>query len=348
MRIVFIIILILYLLILIYCDKDKTTAPDSAANIPPICQIMTAGDDSTETIGSVAMYANASDSDGHIESVEFYVDDELVFTDYSELYGFIYRNLWLQAGYYNLKAIATDNDGARTESEMAVYFNLFPPVNSSPDTIFVPQDYPTIQDAIDNSLNGDVVLVSEGAYEGHVEITHPVILIGAGENTLIDDDFISISSDYVYIKNLRIGNHSSYLSGFDGHPGIEIQNSSYVLIDSVISEGAPCNAWIPFPEMPWLIWCTNAGAGLEISSSSHITVQYSYFRGGVCDNHNCEYGAPGHGSDMDAATAIFIVDTTIDSYACGVKLSNYSQVAIKGCNANGDLCTDVTSTVIFP
>jgi len=333
---------------LIYCSEDKTIKPGIAGNIPPLCQIMTAEDDSSEIIGSVAMYANASDSGGYIESVEFYFDDELVYTDYSELYGFIYRNLWLQTGYYNLKAIATDNDGARTESEMAVYLSLFPPVNSSPDTIFVPQDYLTIQDALDNSRNGDIVLVSEGTYVGHVEINHPVILNGAGDNTLIDDNYISIESDYVYVKNLRIGNHSSYISASDGRPGIDIQNSSYVLIDSVSCEGAPCNSWMPFPEMPWIIWCTNAGAGLEISSSSHITVQYSYFRGGNCDNYNCEGGAPGYGFDMDGATAIFIVDTTIDSYACGMKLSNYSQVAIKGCNANGDLCTDVTSTVIFP
>jgi len=57
-----------------------------------------------------------------------------------------------------------------------------------PDIIRVPQDKPTIQSAIDSAKSGDIILVSEGTYNEHVNITGKGIsIIGENQNTTIID-----------------------------------------------------------------------------------------------------------------------------------------------------------------
>ena len=59
-------------------------------------------------------------------------------------------------------------------------------ITANADTILVPDDFPTIQAAVDaaNPAGGDIVMVGPGEYAGAL-VTNPVIIIGSGDNTRI-------------------------------------------------------------------------------------------------------------------------------------------------------------------
>ena len=88
-----------------------------------------------------------------------------------------------------------------------------------------PGNYTHIQDAIDNATNGDTVYVYNGVYLENVVINKSLNIVGQNKTTTIidgglNDDVISISADWVSIRELTIKN-SSYLRS-----GVKVYNQS--------------------------------------------------------------------------------------------------------------------------
>jgi parallel beta-helix repeat protein len=70
-------------------------------------------------------------------------------------------------------------------STLVPAFNV-QPVRSSPATIIVPDDYPTIQAAIDNASAGDTIFVRAGTYNCNIQIDKPLTLKGeSNQNTTL-------------------------------------------------------------------------------------------------------------------------------------------------------------------
>ncbi len=67
---------------------------------------------------NIYIRANASDPDGSISKVEFYMDETLLYTDYYSIYSYTWSNL--RAGTYTFKAKAYDNKGATSISESTI------------------------------------------------------------------------------------------------------------------------------------------------------------------------------------------------------------------------------------
>ena len=86
-------------------------------------------------------------------------------------------------------------------------------VKAEPKSIFVPDDYSTIQEAVDNAPEGGTVFVRSGSYEERTTIDKPLSLIGENpENTIIEEPknysgaVIQVNSENVTITGFTIQN----------------------------------------------------------------------------------------------------------------------------------------------
>jgi len=112
-------------------------------------------------------------------------------------------------------------------------------VKASPNIIYVPTNYLTIQEAINQATSGDTIFVHNGTYYEHVIIDKSISLIGENRNTTIIDgedsgSVIYIVANNVYLSNFTIQNGGKGLSG----NGIFIDHSS----DNNISHNTIANS----------------------------------------------------------------------------------------------------------
>jgi len=130
---------------------------------------------------------------------------------------------------------------------LTLAFNI-QPAKAEPTTIIVPDDYPTIQEAINNANEGDTVLVRSGVYCENLVIDKSVLVIGENRvSTIIqsrstDGDVFLVDASDVMIANLTItlGLAGVYLSSYAQrvtvHSNIIIRNGL-----GIYSAGENCN-----------------------------------------------------------------------------------------------------------
>jgi parallel beta-helix repeat protein len=87
-------------------------------------------------------------------------------------------------------------------------------VRASPTTIYVPTDYPTIQEAIDHADEGDTILVHNGKYYENVLINKTLTLIGEERKTTIIDamgvgNVVFMQGDNIVMSNFTFENCGS-------------------------------------------------------------------------------------------------------------------------------------------
>jgi parallel beta-helix repeat protein len=131
-------------------------------------------------------------------------------------------------------------------------------VKADASIIRVPNDFPTIQEAIDAAQNGSTILVNSGIYYEHVIVNKTLRLLGADkENTIIDGSndgsVIVITADNVLVDGFTLRNSSRGLNGLrlvsstgsiirgnvitlNGWAGIELDDSTNNTVsDNVVS-----------------------------------------------------------------------------------------------------------------
>ncbi len=136
------------------------------------------------------------------------------------------------------------------------------PAEASGDTRLVPQDYPTIQAAVDAANAGDLVLIDAGIYREEVEVTTPGLVIrGVDRNEVIIDGESQrengvkvFFADGVAVENLTVRNatgnglfftgvrgyRGSYVTAVDnGVYGIYAFDSSDGLFEHSYASGSP-------------------------------------------------------------------------------------------------------------
>jgi len=89
------------------------------------------------------------------------------------------------------------------------------PVKAEPGTIIVPDDYPTIQEAINHANEGDAIYVRSGTYYENIYVNKTLSLVGEdAENTIIDGGgfgpVIYVDADNVVVKGFTIRNATGF------------------------------------------------------------------------------------------------------------------------------------------
>jgi nitrous oxidase accessory protein len=137
-------------------------------------------------------------------------------------------------------------------------------VKAESKTIVVPDDYASIQEAVDNAVDGDFVLIKRGTYNGSVVINKQIMLIGEDktETTIIGDwslngTVVLVKHDDVVVKNFtleavqnfglpnRRGVHLLHVEGcqvsncnFVSHVGIWLYGASENIVENNLINGS--------------------------------------------------------------------------------------------------------------
>ena len=108
------------------------------------------------------------------------------------------------------------------------------------DTLYVggsgPNNYTTIQDAVNDSVNGDTVFVYNGIYYEHVTVNKAIDLIGEDKNTTIIDgegerDVVYVTADWVNISGFNIRNSDGWLD----YGAIKVQANNTNIFSNIIT-----------------------------------------------------------------------------------------------------------------
>jgi parallel beta-helix repeat protein len=105
-------------------------------------------------------------------------------------------------------------------------------VNADPSTLTVPDNYTTIQEAINNAGSGDTIFVRKGIYAENIVVNKSVILIGEDRGSTIIDgkaigNVISVKASNVTIRGFTIRN-SDPSTGY----GIFIEHFGNIVISN--------------------------------------------------------------------------------------------------------------------
>ena len=158
-------------------------------------------------------------------------------------------------------------------SMLTLAFNI-QPVKAEPKTIVVPDDYPTIQAAIDAASPGDTIYVKKGVYYENIVVNKPqLFLVGESpEDAIIDGLYrtvvVLIEADGVIFENFTVQNGTiPTLPGMQ-HSGIGVRNCSMVTIKNNIIKGNDEGIWLLSASMCSLtnnVIIDNYCSGIKIS-----------------------------------------------------------------------------------
>jgi len=184
------------------------------------------------------------------------------------------------------------------------------------DIIYVPDNYSTIQLAVDNANNGDTIIVRDGTYDENIDINKELIIQSENgpSSTIVqavdsNDDVFEIHTDNVTIQGFTIQGATAsiedagiYLYEGDGcrftenicqdnHIGIALWTSSYNRIDNnTCSDNEHFGIALGYSSSYNIIennncfgtWLSDLGQGIILGSWSH----HNTLRKNNCSNNN--------------------------------------------------------------
>lgn len=157
-------------------------------------------------------------------------------------------------------------------------------VRAEPTTIIVPDDYPTIQAAINAAAAGDTIFVHKGTYYENIGITKPLNVFGEEPNATIvaafnqEDSVFKVQSDCVNISGFTIQG----ATGAGSFSGISMDTNFCNISGNIIySKNYGISLFAPYVDKPAshnvisknIIVC---GVGISLFMASHNTIQDNY------------------------------------------------------------------------
>jgi len=113
---------------------------------------------------------------------------------------------------------------------LALSFNI-QPAKTEQATIVVPDDYPTIQEAINAAVDGDTVFVRNGTYYENVIVNRSIVILGEDKRGItIDGDGvgtgISVTADHVRVEGFSVQNCEA---------GIRVEGNENTVVSNIAS-----------------------------------------------------------------------------------------------------------------
>jgi len=162
----------------------------------------------------------------------------------SDSTGFYYiDNVPIVDCYWNVSASKTGYDTSWVDMAIDINSTYDFILTSSNNIIYVggigPNNYSRIQDAIDNSSDGNIIFVYNGTYFENIKINKTIKLIGENKVTTIIDadnngDVISVYADGVYITGFSVINSGKSEYPFYEFQGIFIDSNKNKIIGNII------------------------------------------------------------------------------------------------------------------
>lgn len=199
-------------------------------------------------------------------------------------------------------------------------------------TLRVPQDYPTIQAAINAAHTGDTIQVDAGTYPENVRVNATVTIIGKAPTTTIvdggeNDMVFNIQADNVELNNLTIRNGGRRYSGvtiydpchtltirntriINNAVGVVISGDSITSVDDVTIEDS--------------IFINNQMYGIDVKYSSNTIIR---------DN---EISDGAYGIELSDSSSSHVINNTVygTSYGIYVPYSNNNNISTNTLTSN--------------
>jgi nitrous oxidase accessory protein len=200
-------------------------------------------------------------------------------------------------------------------------------VDAQSSTIVVPDDYATIQEAIDNASYNNVILVKNGEYSGSVVINKSITLVGEdNEKSIILGDWslngtvVLVLHDEVFVENLTM--KAVYNSGTSGR-GVHLLDVKNCQISNCVFQ---CGIGV------WLYEANNnivknnkiSGVGISLPTNAGVKLQHST-NNTIIENMINGY-VYGYGIFLDISSENDLIENQISN--------NYYEVLIKESNRN--------------
>lgn len=207
-------------------------------------------------------------------------------------------------------------------------------VHYSPASLSVPQNYATIQAAIDVAPDWAIIHIAPGVYHEALHITKPLSLIGSGRGATviqIDDDntpALTVRKTHdVIIKSLTVqGGLYGILVEFSRSvqiTGSAVLNSSFVGIRALSSVVDIEYDEIAHVRSPY-------GMGIELANTAHS--------GDSMVAHNTVHDIPLAGIDLHNSNAMIDHNTSEHNGVCGIVIAEMSMAMVNSNNikSNGE------------
>ena len=100
-------------------------------------------------------------------------------------------------------------------------------------SVSVPDDYPTMQSAINSAISGATVFVSAGLYHEQVTVNKTLTLVGDNWETVLDGNNARVTLIRVTADNVKITGFKLQNSGWKwGRAGVEVYNADNCIIEN--------------------------------------------------------------------------------------------------------------------
>jgi hypothetical protein len=151
---------------------------------------------------------------------------------------------------------------------IAVHFSLLTAhISEAQDTVYVPQDYPSIQQGIDAAVDGNVVLVDTGIYEENLNFNGKAITVAS--HFIMDGDTNHINNTKIDGSQPAIPHNGSVVTFSSG------EDSTSVICGFTITGGTGTYIASTGERYGGGIYCNYAGAKIIHNKITNNTIEHS-------------------------------------------------------------------------